>query len=600
VIGSSDRIHPARTEAVPDATIEDETAVGADDRPDPAPRPSRAGGLARLGRPRRPGTGGLLRSSAVVSVGVGLSRVTGLARTAVLAAVLGTTALADGYNLANSTPNVIYDLMLGGVLAATLIPVIVDRMEHDDQRSLDAIATYVIAALVGVTALGIALSPLIIRAYTIFKGDRAAADAQISIAVPLLVMFMPQVLLYGLDTLFTALLNAKRSFAAPAFAPVLNNVVVICVLLAFQRVAGGDLSIDAVLDDRVAMVLLGLGTTAGIVALVAVLLPAMARAHIRIRPNFDHRNPALRSVVKLSGWMVGYVVANQVSLWLMKALVNGTGEGRASGFEYAWQFFQLPYGLIAVAVMTAFMPELSSLAGRGDRPGYRRRLGQGYRLAMVVVIPVTVAYVTLATPAIELLLKELLGTVIDTAFTDSSVGLTASMLTWLAIGLPFFVTFLFMMRGFYAMRDTRTPFRISVVQNAVQIVLSLVFTALIGFQGALLGFALGYVVGAVLAMGGLARKAGGMGPAVGRALGRYLVAAAFMAPMTWGVAQVIGSGGFWHTALQLVVAAGAGGAVYVVVLWLLDADDMALLGQLRGRGAVGPAEATASEASLGG
>ena len=91
------------------------------------------------------------------------------------------------------------------------------------------------------TVLGVVLSPLIIRAYTIFKGDPAAADQQISIAVPLLIMFMPQVLLYGLDTLFTALLNAKRRFAAPAFAPVLNNIVVICMLLAFHQVVGEDL-----------------------------------------------------------------------------------------------------------------------------------------------------------------------------------------------------------------------------------------------------------------------------------------------------------------------------------------------------------------------
>ena len=544
---------------------------------------------------RRSGSAGLLRSSAVVSVGVGLSRVTGLARTAVLAAVLGTYALADGYNLANSTPNVIYDLMLGGVLAATLIPVIVERMEHDDQRSIDAIATFVTIALVAVTVLGVALSPLIIRAYTVFKDDPAAADEQIRIAVPLLIMFMPQVLLYGLDTLLTALLNAKRSFAAPAFAPVLNNIVVICVLLAFHRSVGtdpSDLEISSVLDDTPTLLLLGLGTTAGIVALVLVLIPAVVRAGIRVRPNFDHRNPALRSVVRLSGWMVGYVVANQVSLWLMKALVNGTGEGRASGFEYAWQFFQLPYGLIAVAVMTAFMPELSSLAGRGDRSGYRERLGQGYRLAMLVVIPVTVAYVVLATPTIRLLLRQLLGLVIETNFTDASIALTSSMLAWLALGLPFFVTFLFMMRGFYARRDTRTPFVISVWQNVVQIVLSLVLAAFMGYQGALLGFVLAYAFGAFMAMGRLAGQAGGMGAAVARALGRYLVAAAFMAPMTWGLAQVIGSGGFVHTLAQLVVAAGVGGGVYVLVLWLLDADDLALVAQLRGvRGSEGTATA---------
>jgi putative peptidoglycan lipid II flippase len=509
---------------------------------------------------------------------------------------LGTTALGDGYNLANSTPNVIYDLMLGGVLAATLIPVIVERMEADDQRSIDAIATWVVTALVAVTALGVLLSPLIIRAYAIFKDDQAAADEQISIAVPLLIMFMPQVLLYGLDTLFTALLNAKRRFAAPALAPVLNNVVVICMLLAFQRMHGDDLSIQSVLDDRPALFLLGLGTTAGIVALVVVLLPAMRAAHIRIRPNFDRHNPAVRTVIRLSGWMVGYVVANQVSLWLMKALVNGTGEGRASGFEYAWQFFQLPYGLVAVAVMTAFMPELSSLASRGDRRGYRTRLGQGYRLAMLVIIPVTVAYLTLSAPAIRLLLSQLLGTVIDSAFGEGSVGITSSMLSWLALALPFFVTFLFMMRGFYARRDTRTPFIISLWQNGVQIVLSLVLAAVMGFQGALLGFVLAYAFGAAMAMGRLARQAGGMGSAVGAALGRYLVAALFMAPMTWGLAQVIGSGAVWHTFLQVAIAGIGGGAVYVAVLWSLGSDDLALLGQLRGRaGGPTPTEATVDE-----
>jgi putative peptidoglycan lipid II flippase len=371
----------------------------------------------------------------------------------------------------------------------------------------------------------------------------------------------------------------------------------------FQRMIGegvltgdGADPIDAVLNDRASLFLLGLGTTAGIVALVVVLLPAMKAAHIRIRPNFDHRNPALRSVVRLSGWMVGYVVANQVSLWLMKALVNGTGEGRASGFEYAWQFFQLPYGLVAVAVMTAFMPELSSLASRGDRRGYRIRLGQGYRLAMVVIIPVTVAYVTLATPAIRLFLSQLLGTVIESAFGEDSIGITSSMLTWLAISLPFFVTFLFMMRGFYARRDTRTPFIISLWQNAVQIVLSLALAAVLGFQGALLGFVLAYAFGALMAMGRLARQAGGMGAGVGRALGRYLIAAAFMAPMTWGVAQIIGSGALWHTGAQVLLAGVAGGGVYVLVLWVLGSDDLALLGQLRGRrGAPSPAEASVVE-----
>ena len=121
-------------------------------------------------------------------------------------------------------------------------------------------------------------------------------------------------------------------------------------------------------------------------------------------------------------------------------------------------------------------------------------------------------------------------------------------------------------------------------QNGVQIVLSLALAAVMGFQGALLGFTLAYVFGALMAMGRLARQAGGMGPVVGRAIGRYVIAAAFMAPMTWGMAQVIGSGALWHTTLQLIVAGTAGGAVYVVVLWILGSDDLVLLGLLAAAG----------------
>ena len=157
------------------------------------------------------------------------------------------------------------------------------------------------------------------------------------------------------------------------------------------------------------------------------------------------------------------------------------------------------------------------------------------------------------------------------------------MLTWLAIGLPFFVTFLFMMRGFYARRDTRTPFIISLWQNAVQIVLSLALAAVMGFQGALLGFTLAYVFGAVMAMGRLARQAGGMGPPVGRALGRYLVAAAVHGPddLGNGPGHRLGRP-VAHRAPADRAPALAGGAVYVVVLWLLGSDDLVLIAQLRG------------------
>ncbi len=181
----------------------------------------------------------LLRSSGVVAVGTALSRVTGLIRTIVIVYALGTTALAEAYNLANNTPNMLYDLVLGGILAATLVPVVVQQFDHDDPESIDALATVITVVLGVMTVLAMVASPLIIRAYSITESSSDAAR-EAEVAVPLLVLFLPQMFFYGLTSLGSAILNAKKFFAVPAFAPVLNNVVVICLFLALPALAGGD------------------------------------------------------------------------------------------------------------------------------------------------------------------------------------------------------------------------------------------------------------------------------------------------------------------------------------------------------------------------
>ncbi len=201
--------------------------------------------------------------------------------------------------------------------------------------------------------------------YTIGK-DPVEAHQQIRLAVPLLLMFMPQVFFYGLSTLWTAVLNAKRSFAVPAFAPVLNNVIVISLFLALRHLVNGELTVESLLNDRSLLFLVGLGTTAGIAAMALVLRPAMRHAGIRLHWNPDWHDPAVATVARLSAWALGYVAANQVVFFVMITLVNSTGVGRVSAFTYAWQFFQLPYGLFTVSIMTTFTPELATYVTRND------------------------------------------------------------------------------------------------------------------------------------------------------------------------------------------------------------------------------------------
>ncbi len=515
---------------------------------------------------------GLLGSSAIVAVGTGLSRVTGLARTIVIAAVLGTTLLGDTFNLANTTPNIFYDLILGGILAATLVPIMVERFDRGDTKAIDALATVITACLVVLTILAVLASPLLIKLYTLGLDD-AEASEQASVAVPLLMLFMPQVLFYGLTALWTAILHARRSFAAPAFAPVLNNVVVICLFLGLARIAGGDLTFEGVSDDKALLVLLGLGTTAGIVAMTAVLWPALRRAGIRLRWNPDWRNPALRTVARLSGWTFGYVAANQAVFVVVLALLNE--QGAVAAYSYAWQFFQLPVGLFAVSVMTTFTPELALHAGRWDLDAYRMRFSQGLRLGTLVVLPTAACLLVLATPLVTVLLEW-------AEFDAASTASTAPLLTWLALGLPGFAVFLFTMRGFYAFKDTRTPFFLNLFENGLQIALSFALVVPFGAEGVMAAFSVSYLAAGLAGLAMLHRRAEGLGN-IAPGLARQGIAALAAAVVMLAFNHLYEAGDRMGSLVELVGGVVIGLGTYVVALAVLRGDEGSLLRSLRQR-----------------
>ena len=296
-----------------------------------------------------PGRRQLARSGAVVATGTALSRVTGFLRIAALAAI-GFSRLTDVYNVANSTPNIVYELLLGGILTASLVPLFIEYHQHDDDRAIDAMTTAAAVALMAVSVVGVLLAPGIAALYSsrLRGGDVVAQQA---LMTDLLRMFMPQIFFYGLTALFTAMLNARRRFAAAAFAPALNNLVVIAVLLALPRLHPGRETVGSVLGDRGGELLLGLGTTLGVVVMTVVLWPALRRTGVRLRWVWDLRHPAVRRLVRLSGWTVGYAVANQVAFWIVLVLSYRTA-GDTSAYLAAFTFFQLPHGLFTVSVIT--------------------------------------------------------------------------------------------------------------------------------------------------------------------------------------------------------------------------------------------------------
>jgi putative peptidoglycan lipid II flippase len=511
-------------------------------------------------------TGGLVRSSAVVGIGTGLSRVTGLFRTVALTYAIGTTLVAEGYNLANTTPNIVYDLLLGGILSATLVPVFVDRFEQDDDDGVSAVVTVTVAVLVAITVVAVFAAPWIFKLYTWDKSAARAHELE-RVGVPLLRWFLPQILFYGLTAIGTAILNARRRFAAPAFAPVLNNIVVIVALLWFAQRAGRNPQADSVIHDGTLMALLGFGTTLGIVAMTIALWPSIKAANVRLRWRFQPRDPSVRKVASLSRWTLGYVVANQIALTIALALAARTAGG-ASVYTYAFVFFQLPYGLFAVSIMTTFTPDLASAANQGDFARFSERFGLGARLMTLVVLPASIGYVLLARPLVAALLAH-------GSFGGTSPVVTADVLADFAVGLIGFSLYLYALRGFYAFHDTRTPFFLNLVENAINVVLAFALVGRFGVQGVAFSYSVAYLVSAALALFVLRRRAGRLGGTeLAGAFARIVAATAVMGIAVWAVSRAVGADRGTGAVVRVAVGVLVGIAVYGGTALVLRVDDL--------------------------
>jgi len=531
------------------------------------------------------GRAGLARSSAAVAAGTLLSRLTGLLRVVVLAAAIGKLSLADTYNLANITPNIVYELLVGGVLAATLVPVFVDLLDHGDDRSTSAVFTVTMTALTVFTALTLALAPVLARLFVLHEHGPDHA-AQLHVLTILILCFVPQMIFYGFTTLASALLNARHRFVAAAFAPVLNNVVVIIALVVFAlRTSGRHRAITDVAGirhDLGLLLLLGIGTTAGIVAMAAALVPAVARAGVRLRFVFDRRDRAIRTILRLSGWTAGYVVTNQLAQLFVLVLANNAA-GNVSAYVYAFTFYVVPHGLLAVSIMTTMTPNLAQRARAGDGAGLRREFGLGLRYIVVLVLPASVLFAVLAQPMLAVIVRH--------QFSAHDAVVTADTLQAFAISLVPFSVYLYVMRAFYALQDTRTPFFLNCVENVLNIILAVVLAIVLfphlGVQGLALAWSGAYSVAAVAALVVLRRRIGGVPDATAvRSTVRAGLAVAVAAVVAAPVAGAIGRSSPATALLATALAAAAGSLVYVGLLVVLRSDELtSLLGLLRGRGA---------------
>ena len=514
---------------------------------------------------------GLVRSNLVVAGGTAVSRLTGLARIIVFGVIVGQTAVADAFEAANNSPNAIYELLLGGVFSASLVPLFVGLLgsaESRDSDDIHAVFSTAFVALVLSTLLAIVAAPWIFHLFSISPASGIDVETFRSAGTALTRILVVQVLFYGVIAMTSAILNAQSRFFAAAWSPALANGVAILFFLAVP-LTGADNPplLTDVTGIPATLWTLGLSTTLGVASIGLVQLAAIRRCgiHLRFRPSLS--NAAVRRLLRLSTWTVGYVAANQATIVVVKNLAS-PGSGLVDAYGKAFVLLQLPHGLLAVSIATTFVPILARLFQTHQLDAFGDRLSQGIRLTVLLSLPASIIAAVLAVPIVRIVLGY-------GNFDDVAVTNTARALTGLAIGLVGFSVYLFALRGFYAKGDTRTPFMINLVENAINIILAFIFVSRFDVLGLGLAFGFAYLLGALVALVVLARTTPtwNLRPLVRPGVG-YVTAGIAMIAVVHSASRAFDTPDTLTSLADVVISGTIGIVVYVVTLVLIGDTDV--------------------------
>jgi putative peptidoglycan lipid II flippase len=420
-----------------------------------------------------------------------ISRLTGFARVVLLAAILG-AALSSAFSVANQLPNLVAALVLEATFTAIFVPVLA-RAEQSDPDGGAAfvrrLVTLTTALLVFATVLSVVAAPLLVR---LMLGRNPQVNEPLTIAFAYLLL--PQVLAYGLTSVFMAILNTRNVFGPTAWAPVLNNVVAL-VTLGVYALVPGELSVDPVRMGNAKLLVLAVGTTLGVFAQTGLLLVALRRQRVDLRPlwGIDQR---LKRFGTMAAAMVLYVLISQLGLVVGNQIASTAAASGPAIYNYTWLVLMLPFGMIGVTVLTVVMPRLSRNAAADDTKAVLGDLSLATRLTLITLIPI-VAFMTVGGPAMgsALFAYGHFGNV-DAGYLGAAITLSA--FTLIPYGLV-----LLQLRVFYAREQPWTPIVIILVITAVKILGSVLAPHLTGDPKLVAGFlglanGVGFLAGAII------------------------------------------------------------------------------------------------------
>lgn len=425
------------------------------------------------------------RSAGLMTVLTILSRVTGFIRTWAMAAAIGMSLLSSSYQVANNLPNMLYELVMGGMLVTAFLPVYMGvRREQGREASNEYVGNLLgilLLLLGGISVLGTVFAPGFIWTQSFLSGDGGSMDT----AAFMFRFFAIQILFYGLGSVFSGVLNAHRDYFWSTFAPVLNNVIVIASFIGFAPVS-------AQFGEQTGIILISAGTTLGVFVQMACQIPALGKYGVHPHIHIDFKDPALRQTIALG---IPTLLAT-VCTFVQTSIINAAAlvvqpETGPSVIAYARLWYTLPYALIAVSLSTALYTELSHDAQEQDYDSVRSGISNGVAQILFFLVPFALYLIVFARP---------LNMIYCTGkFDESGVALVSEFLIYQAPSLPLYGAVVLMQKSFSALLDMKPFGRYCLYSTIGQVGSVLLFGVVLGYG--MPAIALSYVVDYVILVG---------------------------------------------------------------------------------------------------
>lgn len=492
------------------------------------------------------------------------SRVLGLLREVVVAAMFGASDARAAFVIGYYVPFFVQRLLIGGTLSVVLIPTISDALARGDESEARQVTsrlfTLVLALGVVMVVVGQLVAPALVRlAAPGFAGD----PAQFLRTVALTRVTFLAMLFLALATFATAYLQALRRFTAPAVAPLAFNLAII----------GGTIA----LGPRMGITGLAVAWVAGTALQFLVQVPAMRAAGFRYSLQFDLSHPAIRTAMRLAlPAMLGLAIVEinaYVGRFLASFLPVAAGVNAVAALDYAYVMVQAPVGILAISIATVLFPGMSQLAAEGDRAGLRQTASLGLRALLFLTAPVSLGLAVFARPLVQLVFER-------GEFGQAATAVVAACLAAYATGLVPVAAYYVVTRVFYSLKNMRTPVAVGAAMVLLNAALAFALMRVMGIAGIALASAVVAHVNVGLLLWMLARALGPMdGRRIAGTAGRVLVAAASAVWAGWMVAQRgLADGRFVTLADLLFLALGVGVAtlVYLAACVLLRVEELSL------------------------